>query len=88
MRAQEVATIRQQHQSERAQMSLLATYIVTVIIGQSISVSLGLLVDRYYPASISVPVSLALYFAMFWLCWRIAVRVTEPRSPSADRPQR
>ena len=36
-------------------MSLLVTYIATVIVGQSISISLGLLFDRFYPASISVP---------------------------------
>jgi hypothetical protein len=68
-------------------MGLLATYVVTVLIGQSIAVSIGLLVDRYHSAAVSVPVSLALYFLMFWLAWRIAVRITEPRSPS-DRQDR
>ena len=67
-------------------MGLLATYVVTVLIGQSIAVSIGLLVDRYHPATVSVPVSLALYFLMFWLAWRVAVRITEPRSPSDRQP--
>ena len=43
-------------------MGLLVTYIVTVLIGQSVAVSIGLLVDRYHSAAVSVPVSLALYF--------------------------
>jgi hypothetical protein len=63
-------------------MSLLATYVITVLIGQSISVSIGLLVDRYYSPAVSIPVALVLYFVMFWLAWRVAVRITEPRSPS------
>jgi ABC-type spermidine/putrescine transport system permease subunit I len=62
-------------------MSLLATYVITVLIGQSISVTVGLLVDRYYSPAISVPVALALYFVMFWAAWRVAVRITEPRAP-------
>ena len=68
-------------------MSLLAAYVVTVLIGQSISVSLGLMIDRYYPASVSVPFSLALYFLTFWVAWRIAVRITAPRTESTERPQ-
>ena len=66
-------------------MGLLVTHVVTVLIGQSIAISLGLLVDRYYSAAVSLPVSLALYFLMFWLAWRVAVWITAPRSRPADR---
>jgi hypothetical protein len=69
-----------------AQMSLLVAYVIIVAIGQTISVSLGLLVDRYYPATVSVPVALAFYFATFWIAWRIAVRLTEPRTDDTQTP--
>jgi hypothetical protein len=29
-----------------------------------------------------VPVSIGLYFSMFWITWKIAVRITEPKSPA------
>jgi hypothetical protein len=62
-------------------MSLLVTYVVTVVIGQSIVIGIGLMVDRYYSSGASLWVALSLYFLMFWLAWQIAVRVTEPKLP-------
>ena len=66
-------------------MSLLVTYVVTVVVGQSIVIGIGLMVDRYYSSGASLWVALSLYFLMFWLAWRVAVRLTEPRSQPADR---
>jgi hypothetical protein len=83
MRARPATTIRPQQQAEETQMGLLVVYTVAVLIGQSISVSIGLLVDRFYSPAVSVPIALALYFVMFWVAWRVAVRVTEPR-PQSD----
>jgi hypothetical protein len=65
-------------------MSLLIVYVLTLVVGQSLSVGVGLLVDRYQAPSVSLPVFIACYFAMFWLAWRFALRVTPPRTP----PQR
>jgi hypothetical protein len=65
-------------------MNLLVAYVITVLIGQSIAISIGLMVDRYYSTGVSLPISLALYFFMFWVAWRAAVYLTEPRAP-ADR---
>lgn len=61
-------------------MSLVVAYIVCLVVGQSITIAIGLAVDRFYSPAVSLPVSIALYFLMFWVCWRIAIRVTEPRS--------
>ena len=66
-------------------MSLLVTYVIAVAIGQSIAVSIGLLIDRYYPATVSLPISLALYFLVFWVAWRVSVRLTEPRSTAGEK---
>jgi hypothetical protein len=61
-------------------MSLLLVYLASLVVGQSIAVSVGLLVDRHYSTHGGLMVFIALYFGMFWLCWRIAVRVTEPKA--------
>jgi hypothetical protein len=62
-------------------MSLLLVYILTLLVGQSVSVGIGLLVDRYHSSHIGLMVFIACYFLMFWLAWRFAVKVTEPRTP-------
>jgi len=64
-------------------MGLVIAYIVILAIGQSITIGIGLAIDRIYSPSISLPVSIGLYFLMFWVAWKIAVRVTEPGPASA-----
>lgn len=61
-------------------MSLLVTYIATVLVGQGLAVSIGLLVDRLYSSYAGLVVFIPLYFAVFYLAWRFAVRITEPRT--------
>jgi hypothetical protein len=63
-------------------MSLLVAYIICLLIGQSITITTGLMLDRVASPGISLPVSIALYFAMFWVCWKVAVRITEPKTPA------
>ena len=57
-------------------MRLLLTFLICLLVGQSLSIGLGLLVERY---STPVVANITSYFAMFWLAWRVAVRITEPR---------
>jgi hypothetical protein len=61
-------------------MTLLLTFLVCLLIGQSLSVGVGLVVERYTTPYTGLITFIACYFAMFWLAWRIAVRVTEPRA--------
>lgn len=61
-------------------MALLITYVVTVIIGQSISVTIGILVDSYHSSYAGLMVFVVLYFFMFWAAWQISVRLTAPKS--------
>jgi hypothetical protein len=68
-------------------MSLLIAYIVCLLIGQSITIAIGIAIDRMYSPAVSLPISLALYFGMFWLCWKVAVRITEPTSSAAPRSE-
>jgi hypothetical protein len=60
-------------------MTLLLTFIICLLIGQSLSIGLGLLVERYTTPYTGLVVFLVCYFSMFWLAWRVAVRITEPR---------
>ncbi len=62
-------------------MSLLVAYVICLVLGQTVTISIGLLLDRVSSPGISVPVSIALYFVMFWIAWKVAVRVTEPKAP-------
>jgi hypothetical protein len=58
---------------------LLVVYILILIIGIALVVATGLLVlDRTY-SSLSVPISIFLYFSVFFFGWKLAVRLTAPR---------
>jgi hypothetical protein len=70
--------------SERQAMALLFTFIICVIVGQSISLGLGLIVERYSTPYTGLLTFMASWFAMFWIAWRLAVRITEPRSRPAE----
>ena len=62
-------------------MSLLVVFIISVVIGQSLSIGLGLLVERYSTPYTGLVTFISSYFVMFWLAWRVAVRITAPKSP-------
>ena len=58
---------------------LLVVYILILIIGVALVVANGLFVlDRKF-SSLSVPVSIFLYFSVFFFGWKLAVRLTAPR---------
>ena len=59
-------------------MWLLVVYIVNVLVGESIVIAIGLGLDRTFPYA-SLPVSLSLFFFVFWLSWVLTVRWTEPK---------
>jgi hypothetical protein len=65
---------------EAMSMSLLAVYLATLVVGQSIAVGVGLFIDRHYSAHAGLMIFIALYFTIFWLAWRFAVRITAPKS--------
>jgi hypothetical protein len=59
---------------------LLLIFLVTLLIGQSISIGVGLLVERQVSPYTGLVTFIVCYFAMFWVAWRIAIRITEPHS--------
>ena len=60
-------------------MQIMVFYIVFVLIGDVGAYFLGRTVEHWSPTS-SLPVFLASFFIVFWLTWRLAVRVTEPKA--------
>jgi hypothetical protein len=64
---------------------LLVLYALIVVIGQLIVVAIGVTFwDQKYP-SLSMPISVFLYLAVFVFGWKLAIRLTEPRH--AQRPE-
>ena len=63
-------------------MTLLVAYVLCLLLGQTITVGIGLAIDRLYSPAASLPISIALYFSMFWVCWKVAVRLTAQASAS------
>jgi hypothetical protein len=61
-------------------MRLLVVFLLSLVVSQSISIGVGLLVERHTSAYTGLVTFIALYFAMFWLAWRFAVRMTEPNA--------
>jgi hypothetical protein len=66
--------------AQGASMGLLLAFIICLVIGQSLTIGLGLLVERYSTPYTGLVTFIASYFAMFWLAWLLAVRITKPRS--------
>jgi len=61
-------------------MRLLVVFLISLLVSQSISIGIGLLVERNTSPYTGLVTFIALYFAMFWVAWRFAVRVTEPNA--------
>jgi hypothetical protein len=60
-------------------MKLLLVFLITLVIGQSISIGLGLLVERHVSPYSGLVTFIVAYFLMFVVAWRVAVRITAPR---------
>jgi hypothetical protein len=59
---------------------LLVLYALIVLIGQIGVVAIGVTFwDRNFP-SLSMPVSVFLYLAVFVVGWKLALRLTKPRN--------
>jgi len=60
-------------------MRLLVTYIVLAVIGVAIIYFVGLAIERMWPVA-SLPFFLLMFFAVLWLAWIAAVKLTEPKA--------
>jgi hypothetical protein len=64
-------------------MKLMVVFLITLAVGQVLSVGVGLLVERYSSPYAGLVTFIGAYFAMFWLAWRCAIRLTAPGTRSA-----
>lgn len=62
---------------------ILLIYLVCMIAGQAFAVAVGLLLDPY-SKTMALAVFIPLYYAMYWVAWRVALLVGD-RSPDAQR---
>ncbi len=65
-------------------MWIMVVYTFIVLVGETITVAFGLVLDRIFPAA-SLPVSLTLFFVILWFAWVLAVRLTEPKGTKSAR---
>jgi hypothetical protein len=60
-------------------MWLMVTYIGLAVIGNAIIYFIGLAVERAWPAG-SLLIYLVMFFAVLYLAWIGAVKITEPKA--------
>jgi hypothetical protein len=58
---------------------ILIIYVICMIAGQAIAVGIGLLLDPY-SKTLALSVFIPLYYAMYWVAWRVALLIAD-RSP-------
>jgi len=58
---------------------ILIIYLICMIAGQAIAVGIGLLLDPY-SKTLALSVFIPLYYAMYWVAWRVALFIGD-RSP-------
>jgi hypothetical protein len=61
-------------------MYLLVVFLVVLLIGQAIAVSIGLAVERMTTGYTGLVTFIALYFLVFAAAWWLAVRLTGGRT--------
>lgn len=59
-------------------MRIISFYVVFVLIGDVASYLIGRSVESWSEPA-SLPTFLFCFFAVFWIAWRLAVKITEPR---------
>ena len=64
-------------------MTLLLYYIGLVLVADVGAALIGLGIEKVWPTA-SLPIFIGLYFLILWVCWLLAVRMTEPKVKSAE----
>jgi hypothetical protein len=60
-------------------MRIITFYVAFVLIGDIGSYLIGRSVERWSETA-SLPVFLGCFFLVFWVAWRLAVKMTEPKA--------
>ena len=60
-------------------MWLIVIYVALMITGDVLAYLTGLVVERMWGPTVSLPFFLFMYFLLLWVAWVIAVKLTEPK---------
>lgn len=63
-------------------MWILIIYCLIIIVGEAVVMELGLILDKFYPV-LSLPISLSLFFIVFWAGWVLSIHLTRPERNKA-----
>jgi len=74
--AQPPAKIGVRNEQGGETMTPLLVFVTSLVVGQSISIGAGLMVERLVSPYAGLVTFVGFYLAMFWLTWRLAVHVT------------
>ncbi len=61
---------------------IIIIYILCMIAGQAVAVGIGLALDSY-SKTVALSVFIPLYYAMYWLAWRVALLIAD-KSPESE----
>jgi uncharacterized membrane protein len=70
--------IRRRQYGERT-MWLIVAYVILMITGDILAYLMGLVVERMWGPTVSLPFFLFMYFMLLGVAWVIAVKITEPK---------
>ena len=59
-------------------MWLILTYAALAVAGNAVIYFVGLGIENTWPAA-SLPLYLLMFFAVLWLAWVVALKITEPK---------
>jgi hypothetical protein len=66
---------------------IIFIYLLCMIAGQAAAVGIGLALDSY-SKTVALAVFIPLYYAMYWVAWRIALFIGDTAAPAADSSSR
>ena len=64
-------------------MWLIVAYVILMITGDILAYLMGLVVERMWGPTVSLPFFLFMYFLLLGVAWVIAVKITEPKVKAA-----
>jgi hypothetical protein len=68
-------------------MALLLAFFTFVVVGQIANVAACLALEKIYPGALTLAIFFVLWTAVFWGSWRLALKLTDPRSRAPASPE-
>lgn len=62
---------------------IIIVYLICMLVGQTIAVGIGLLLDSH-SKTLALSVFIPLYYAMYWVAWRVALLIADKDQPETN----